>query len=370
MMSSHFLERVIIICICVTLFVFAGGSEFDVIYILIAISIFSLTTYLNHRNISIIVFTGTVVLTVLFPAIAFFIPFPTYDIRYGKKNLLALLTLLPLVNLIATGNINAFFIVFSVTVLAYLLAAGQSTGDELKARNFELADQLRQIALNDSLQMHELMDKQDYELHLATMNERNRIARELHDSIGHVLTSAILQVGAISSVTDDPQTLDSLEVLSQSLTGGMDDVRTSIHNLYDQSVDLRAGLENQLSAFHHIPIDFKCQINEQPPRAVSIALSSILREGLSNMAKHSDATKATLIVYEHNDFYQFVLRDNGQACRTKSPDSLYNNGVGLSGMIQRVNALGGNINLSCHNGFEIHLTIPKESSHETNHHRR
>lgn len=367
-MSNHLLERMIIICICVTFFVVAGGSEFDVIYILIAISIFCLATYLNRRMLSVLVFIGSVVFAVLFPVTAFFIPFPVYDLRFGKKNFVALLSLIPLVNLITTQNFNAFFIVSSLTVLAYFLASGRHYSDELYARNFELSDQLRQIALNDNLKMHELMDKQDYELHIATMNERNRIARELHDSIGHVLTSAILQVGAISSITDNPQTLESLTVLSQSLTGGMNDVRTSIHNLYDQSVDLRTALENQLSTFLRMPVDFKCQINEQPPRAVSIALSSILREGLSNMAKHSDATKATLIVYEHNDFYQFVLRDNGKSCRTLSPDSLYNSGMGLSGIVQRVHSLNGNVNLSCHNGFEIHVTLPRESTNETYHH--
>lgn len=367
-MSNHLLERLIIICICVIFFVVGGGSEFDVIYILIAISVFSLTTYLNRKTLSMIVFIVSVVLSVFFPISAFFLPFSVYDLRFSQKNLFLLLSLVPLVNLLTTDNFNAFIIVSSLVVLAYLLAAGTQKSEQLYSSNFDLADQLRQIATSDNSKMHELMDKQDYELHLAMMSERNRIARELHDSIGHVLTSAILQVGAISSKTDDTQTLESLDVLSQSLTGGMSDVRNSIHNLYDQSVDVRATLENQLSSFQFIPVDFKCQISEQPSKAISIALSAILREGLSNMVKHSDATKATLIIYEHNNFYQFVLRDNGKACRTKSPDSLYNNGMGLSGIVQRVHSLNGNINLSCHSGFEIFVTLPKESSHETNHH--
>ena len=46
----------------------------------------------------------------------------------------------------------------------------------------------------------ELLEKQDYEIQVATLNERNRIAREIHDSVGHLLSRSILQLGALKAV--------------------------------------------------------------------------------------------------------------------------------------------------------------------------
>ena len=71
------------------------------------------------------------------------------------------------------------------------------------------------------------------------MQERNRIAREIHDNVGHMLTRAILLLGAVKTINQDQKITDSLTLLEDTLTQTMDNIRSSVHNLHDNSIDLQ-----------------------------------------------------------------------------------------------------------------------------------
>ena len=58
---------------------------------------------------------------------------------------------------------------------------------------------------------------QDYEIYLATLKERNRIAREIHDNVGHMLTRSILQLGALSVINKDETVGEAINDLSGTL---------------------------------------------------------------------------------------------------------------------------------------------------------
>lgn len=64
----------------------------------------------------------------------------------------------------------------------------------------DLTDNAKEISLHLEQKNKELLEKQDYEIQVATLNERNRIAREIHDSVGHLLSRSILQLGALKAV--------------------------------------------------------------------------------------------------------------------------------------------------------------------------
>jgi signal transduction histidine kinase len=88
-----------------------------------------------------------------------------------------------------------------------------------------------------------LMEKQDYEVRVATLRERNRIARDIHDHVGHLLTRAILQLGAIQTVSRGGPLHEPLSGLKQTLDDSMTEIRRSLHDLHDASVDLAVELE-------------------------------------------------------------------------------------------------------------------------------
>ena len=71
------------------------------------------------------------------------------------------------------------------------------------------------------------MEKQETEVHLATLKERNRIAREIHDNVGHMLSRSILQLGALKALNHDSSLSAPLSELHKTLNTAMDSIRTS-----------------------------------------------------------------------------------------------------------------------------------------------
>jgi signal transduction histidine kinase len=119
----------------------------------------------------------------------------------------------------------------------------------LYARCNELSDKAREMSIQLKKQRSELLENQDIELNLATLNERNRIAREIHDNVGHLLSSAILQAGALLTINHDEKTRDNLETLNDTLSQAMDSIRASVHKLYDESIDLDAQVKELVKKF-------------------------------------------------------------------------------------------------------------------------
>ena len=199
------------------------------------------------------------------------------------------------------------------------------------------------------------MEKQDYEVNLATLNERNRIAREIHDSVGHVMSSAILQVGALMATVKDNETKTNLSDLKETLTRGMNSIRKSVHDLHDDSVNLYYQLEKLARDFSFCPISFDYDMSQNQPPKVKYAIIAIVREAFSNIIKHSDATQVSLIVREHPGLYQVIVSDNGS-----QPEYNLENGMGLNNIKTRVESLGGIVNIDDASGFKVFVSIPKE----------
>ena len=86
---------------------------------------------------------------------------------------------------------------------------------------------------------------QDYEIYLATLKERNRIAREIHDNVGHMLTRSILQLGALSVINKDETVGEAINDLSGTLNTAMTSIRSSVHDLHDDSIALKPRSEER-----------------------------------------------------------------------------------------------------------------------------
>ncbi|NSW91921.1 MAG: two-component sensor histidine kinase [Firmicutes bacterium] len=200
-----------------------------------------------------------------------------------------------------------------------------------------------------------LIENQDNERTLATINERNRIAREIHDNVGHLLSSAILQSGALLTINQDEKVRNGLEALNNTLSLAMNSIRTSVHELYDESIDLNAEIEKIIDQFTFCEISYDYHINSTPEKKLKYAFISIVKEALSNIMKHSNATHTSITFREHPAFYQLIIRDNGSVKGYNIED-----GLGLRNMIDRVHSFNGNINIITENGFEIFISIPKE----------
>jgi len=233
--------------------------------------------------------------------------------------------------------------------------------------NEGLCEELRR--LRDTSKEHELLveeknrrmrEQQDAELYAATLKERNRIAREIHDNVGHMLTRSILQMGAIKTINTNEVLKEPLEGLHETLNTAMTNIRTSVHDLHDESIDLHSALLEIIEKVDTPDIHLNYDMGRHIPRTIKYCFISIVKEAVNNMLKHSNATRMDIIVQEHPAFYQLLIQDNGSNCKVTASD-----GIGLTNMKDRVRALHGNIKISSEDGFKILISIIKSSLPDT-----
>ena len=200
-----------------------------------------------------------------------------------------------------------------------------------------------------------LIEKQDYEIHVATLKERNRIAREIHDNVGHMLSRSLLQAGALMVLNKQEPLTEPLNALKDTLTSAMDSIRQSVHDLHDDSIDLKNSIEELLSEFSTYQIQFDYDMGSAVPAPVKYCFLSIIKEALSNIARHSQATKISITLRKHPVIYQLIIYDNGT---NKSSTEHYSPGIGILNMQERIRQLNGNFHITKKDGCRIFASIP------------
>ena len=243
---------------------------------------------------------------------------------------------------------------------------------EILTRNFRQSrDDSEEHALLLSEKNKALLEKQDYEIYAATLRERNRIAREIHDNVGHVLSRSILMTAACKTINKNEALDPLLGNLEESLNGAMNSIRSSVHDLHDDAVNLEDAIKGLVKDFSFCPVTLTYDMSRQVPREVKYSLISITKEGLSNVMRHSNADSGNILLREHPALYQLCIEDNG-TLGSKIPDiqtdadsnkmETVSGGMGLSNIRDRVKALGGTVQITQEKGFRIFVTIPKSGS--------
>jgi len=355
-------DKMILFILCASIFLTQVNSIYVVVPIIFVIILASLGSYLDSDRISFWIFIGCIALSMLYPESAYFLPVFAYSIFSTRLQWFAFLTVLPVSMFFYRNQSLVGLLLFLFVLLAWLLRIRTTDIDQKNIKYKMLRDAVTEKQLQLEAANRALLEKQDYDVHLATLNERNRISSELHDSIGHVLTSSLLQTGAMLATCTDAATCESLSVLQQSLSSGMDEVRATIHNLHEESIDLYEEIRTRIQEFFFCPVILKCNLVEQPDKNIRYALMSILKESLSNVARHSNATEVTVTLHEHPALYQLIIRDNGSDQGPAGEFELHeSDGMGLPGIRQRVEKLGGNVVFRRNHGFEVFVSVPKES---------
>ena len=141
-------------------------------------------------------------------------------------------------------------------LLAAILERKTYKNDKMDIELRKTVDSGEEKALLLSEKNKALAEKQNSEIYAATLRERNRIAREIHDNVGHVLSRTILLTGAARAINKD-QNLDSLlKGLDNSLNSAMDSIRSSVHDLHDDAVNLQETIKGIITDIK----DGKCRI--------------------------------------------------------------------------------------------------------------
>ncbi|WP_181190037.1 sensor histidine kinase [Bombilactobacillus bombi] len=323
----------------------------SVIFLLLSIIILSLQliTSMSYTNwlITVVLAVGGLFyppLTYFFPAVSRYLL-----VSASPKTISPLLiTLIFHFNyyslLAASGCLLALYFDYQDRSLQHL----QCSKLELLDDSFEKQAQLQ--AQNIKLQATE-----QTQLQLQLAQERNQIARDIHDNVGHLLSSSIIQLGAIRTINQNSQLNTPLTQLNSTLNQAMSSIRSSVHGMQQQALNLQQQLQPLLTDFTFCPIVvIGTPFNNLNPKMNQVILMTI-KEALTNIMKHSTASKVSLKFQTLPAFYQVQIKDNGTK---KSP---LTHGMGLISMQQRAEEAGGQLHLyQNQNGFLITLILPKK----------
>ncbi len=193
---------------------------------------------------------------------------------------------------------------------------------------------------------------------LAANLERQRIAREIHDSLGHSLTALDIQL-ELAQKLQKRDSLQMVEAINQakSLTSQcLQDVRWAVQNLRSEPFDLKQSLETLIAQFRPA-FNIQAQIDlPNLPLQPSHQLYCILQEGFTNIQKHALSTEVWLRsgYDEHNLWIN--LQDNGRGFEP----TVIAKGFGLRNMAERAQLMGGYIQVesSPEHGTNIAISLP------------
>ncbi len=207
---------------------------------------------------------------------------------------------------------------------------------------------------------------------LAAMEERNRLARDIHDSLGHYLTAVNIQLEkALAYQEIDPfEAEQAIRFAKQSASEALRDVRRSVRALRD--ADDYFSLEYELSSLligmegQNLTVEFDFQGNERSyQRLTLMTLYRAAQEGLTNIQKHAFASRVFLGVDLGDKVGRLTLRDNGKGFETKSLEQLASSpdhSFGLQGIQERLELVGGQVQVisDLDRGTELLVAVPRK----------
>lgn len=264
---------------------------------------------------------------------------------------------------------RALLLTAILSVAATLLSLRTAQLEREQERMRRTRDELQERALALEARNRDLADRQDYEVELATLAERARIAREIHDNVGHQLTRASLQTEALRVVhANEPGVAADFADVKRTVDEALQLVRSSVHALNDNAANLSVQLERIVEGARS---DGGPQIElevlaEHAPANVANCFAAVLREALSNAIRHACAQTVTVRCMEHPSFYQLIVTDDG-AGGVQASSRGTAEGMGLGSMRERVEALGGTFTAGPRagaGGWRVFATVPKQQGDE------
>lgn len=189
--------------------------------------------------------------------------------------------------------------------------------------------------------------------HLATVAERERIARDLHDLLGHTLTVIALKSELAGKLiaTNPDAAANEISDIQQTSRKALAEVREAV--LGYRSQGLAAEVDRARKALAATNITLLCDgLPNELPIAEETVLSLAVRESVTNIMRHSQATECYMQFRFKDERLHLTVRDNGKG-------GVMEEGFGLRGMRERVEALGGRLSIESDTGTLLSIDLPQ-----------
>ena len=265
---------------------------------------------------------------------------------------------------ILTSNIVTTAYSLLIMVLAGYLAVKTGLARRKETLLLSKFDDARQDSLNAKRLGEEIMKNADNEVYTARLKERNRIAREIHDNVGHMITRVIVQMQAIKIINKDEKVARQLDSVSDTLDLAMTGIRKSVHELHDDSIDVSIAVNDIIKTLpERFDVDVNTSIESPADNKTKSCILGIIKEAVTNISKYSSGDKVRIEVVENNTFWRILVRDNGENPERDymlTGDYMASGGLGLKNIASRAASCGGRASVrSGKDGFEIMATLPK-----------
>jgi two-component system sensor histidine kinase DesK len=189
--------------------------------------------------------------------------------------------------------------------------------------------------------------------HLATVAERERIARDLHDLLGHTLTVIALksELAGKLMTTDPAAAASEISDIQQTSRKALAEVREAV--LGYRSQGLAAEVDRARKTLATANISLVCEgLPNELPIAEETVLSLAVRESVTNIMRHSGATECSMRFRFKEGRLYLTVQDNGKG-------GILEEGFGLRGMRERVEALGGKLSIESKTGTLLSIEMPR-----------
>src|SRR5664279_41438 len=284
--------------------------------------------------------------------------------------------------MVAFGFAPAFFLtwiltrpIYNLVEATHAVAQGDFTRQVPRWADDELGELA--VAFNQMTQSLAKADKERSERELlraqyvsgviiAQEDERQRIARELHDSTSQSLTSLLVGLQNLKGASSPAALSDRIDELRGIIGNTLEEVRTIAWQLRPTMLDdlgLMSALQRHIDDFQHrygVKVDLLMTgVEQRLPLEMETSIYRIAQEALTNIARYAHASSASVIIDRHGDNLRIIVEDNGVGF---DPESVKRQGtsLGLQGIRERAALFGGRLDIesALEQGTTLYVELP------------
>ncbi|MHB8076335.1 MAG: sensor histidine kinase [Desulfosporosinus fructosivorans] len=284
--------------------------------------------------------------------LTFLLCIPLFDFIYQKAYIGALPVFLLGIFFTLETRLPVLILIMGICgILAFVMEKAEVKESDYKNR----FDEERRLRYELERTKSKLLNSSKDIAHLTEVSERNRIAREIHDNVGHSIAGILIQLQAANKLfnRDEEKSQEILKKSIENLSDALTLLRNTVHNIKPKETLGVEYLKSVINNFGFCPVELKFYGDFGLLASSQLEISGlILKEALTNAAKHSKATRIDISIDINDKFTRLYIKDNGIGS-----DKL-KEGLGISGMKERVLNIGGTISISSNDGFLIVCLLP------------
>lgn len=237
------------------------------------------------------------------------------------------------------------------------LAIVQNVSEKLKQQEIRRQEEMRRLLLERVVQAQE--------------EERRRIARELHDEAGQLMTSLLVGLRGVSDARQLKEAKTQAKALRKIASKAVAEVGRLARGLHSSVLD-DLGLKDAVQRFTdeyyamhsvRVDLDFGGTPFARMDSSAQLGLYRIIQEALTNVVRHSQAQKVSIVFHWQDPLLRLTILDDGAGFRSRNVGDRPSKHLGIEGMRQRASMLGGTFNITSEPNrgtmIEVELTLPE-----------